>query len=769
MKTLLRSFAGGEITPELYGRLDTTKWQTGLAKCLNFEVRPHGPVTNRAGTTYVLDTKDSSKASVLIPFIYSTTQAYVLEFGNLYMRIHANGATVLETAMAITAITKAATGVLTYTPGTDPSNGDMMYVTGITGMTELNGRFVKVANVNAGANTFELNDLDGVAINTTGYTAWAAGGTVARVYTLTTPYLEADLPSLEFTQSSDVLTITHVSYKARELVRIAATNWTLTAVPAAPTQASPTLVVVTPNAAGAVTYTYTVTAIGADGLEESLKATPVANAACQDLSVAGAFNTVTWTNAAGALRYNVYRSVNGLYGFVGQSADGTVGFKDQNIIPNAGETPPETDDPIASTVADFTGDNHPGAVGYHQGRRWFAGSTNKPQNVWSTRSGTESNFTYSYPTRDDDAITARLTSRQANTIRHLVPLDDLIALNSGAVWKIDNGGAAGPVTPGNIDYRLQSTTGSAATRPVLTSNAILYTAARGAHIHEIKYSWEAQGYPSADASIMASHLFDGYTITSMTFTETPHPTLWCVRSDGILLGMTYVPEHQIAAWHWHNTDGLFESVCAIPEGTEDALYCIVKRTIGALTKRFVERKESRRFATLADSYVVDCGMIYSGAPATTLSGLWHLRGETVSILADGAVQPQQVVSATGTITLDHAASKVSFGLPITADVQTLPLAAEIEAYGKATNKNIDKLFVSVYQSGSLFAGPSFTKLTETKWRTTEPYGSPPSLRSGMVSAVITPTWDNDAAVCIRVTDPLPLTIRGLVPDTTYGG
>ena len=768
MKTYLRSFAGGEITPELFGRLDTTKFQTGLAKCLNFEVRPHGPVVNRAGTTYVLDTKDSSKKSVLLPFIYSTSQAYVLEFGNLYMRIHSSGGTVLEATQAIIGITKANPGVLEYA-GADPSNGDVMYITGISGMTELNGRFVTVANVNAGANTFELKDLNGVNINTTNYGTWTAGGTVARVYTLVTPYVEADLPNLEFTQSSDVLTITHIGYKARELVRVSAANWTLNAIASAPAQAAPAgAVTVTPNAAGTTTYAYVVTAISALGLEESLKSSEGTNSLCEDLSVAGAFNTVTWTNASGALRYNVYRKVNGLYGFVGQSSDGTIGFKDQNIIPNAGETPPETDDPIKGSEADGTS-NHPGACGYHQSRRWFAGSVNKPQNVWATRSGTESNFTYSYPTRDDDAITARLTSRQANTIRHLVALDDLIALNSGAVWRIDGGGNAGPVTPGNIDYRIQSTVGAAAVRPALTSNAILYSADRGAHINEIKFSWQAQGYTSADVSLMAPHLFDGYTIVSMAFTQTPHPTLWCVRSDGVLLGLTYVPEHEIAAWHQHNTDGLFESVCAIPEGTEDVLYCIVKRTIGALTKRFVERKQSRAFATLADSYVVDCGMIYNSTPATVFRGAYHLVGETVSILADGAVQPQQVVAADGSITLTQAASKVAFGLPITADIETLPLQAEIEAFGQGTNKNINKLYVSVHQSGSLFVGPTFDKLTEAKWRSNEPYGSPPARRSGTVPVVITPTWTNDASVCIRVTDPLPLTIRGLVPDTAFGG
>ena len=762
MKSIARSFAGGEITPELFGRLDLSTFQTGLAKCLNFEVRPHGPVVNRAGFEYVLETKTSAKASVLLPFIYSTSQAYALEFGDLYVRIHALGATVLETGLTITGITQANPGVLSYT-GTDPVNGNWMYLDGITGMTELNKRYVKVANVNAGANTFELTDLNDVNINTTAFTAWSAGGTAARVYEIVSPYAEADLSALEITQSSDVLTITHPSYAIRELRRLGATNWTFATVTVAPTQAAPTAVTVTPNAGGGTSYSYVITALATDGREESLKSTAGVNAACQLLSVAGAFNTITWTNATGAVRYNVYKLVNGLWGYVGQSSDGTIGFIDNYITPDITKTPPEVDDPISSAS------NYPGACGYFQGRRWFAGSTNKPQNVWATRSGTESNMTYSIPTTDSDAITARLTARQANTIRHLVPLGDLLALTSGAEWLVTGSGQTGaPITPNTIGYVPQGYSGCSQVRPVVTDSSVLFAQDRGGRVRSIEYSWEKQGYKSDDVSLMAPHLFDGYTILSMAYTRSPNPTLWAVRSDGILLGMTYIPEQKVAAWHQHSTDGLFESITVVPEGADDVLYAIVKRTVSAGTKRYVERLHSRKFATLADSFVVDSGLMYDDTPATVLRGYWHLIGETVSILADGAVLPQQVVAADGTITLDAAASKVAVGLPITADLQTLPLALELQAFGQGTNKNVNKVYIRVYQSASLFVGPSFSKLVENKYRTTEAYGSPPALRTGTVAVTLTPTWDADAPVCIRQTDPLPLTVVSLVPDTALG-
>src|SRR5688572_6650887 len=227
-RQLLRSFAGGEITPELFGRLDLDKFQTGLARAKNFRILPHGPVQNRAGFQYVLETKDSTKASRLIPFVWSVDQTMHLEFGDQYVRFHTLGSTLLETGLTITGITQANPGVLTYT-GADPSNGQWMYLSGIVGMSQLNGRFVKVANVNAGANTFELTDIHGGAnINTTSYPAYISGGTTARVYEVATPFLEAHLFDLHFTQSADVLTITHPSYAPRELRRVGATNWTLT-------------------------------------------------------------------------------------------------------------------------------------------------------------------------------------------------------------------------------------------------------------------------------------------------------------------------------------------------------------------------------------------------------------------------------------------------------------------------------------------------------------------------------------------------------------
>jgi hypothetical protein len=151
----------------------------------------------------------------------------------------------------------------------------------------------------------------------------------------------------------------------------------------------------------------------------------------------------------------------------------------------------------------------------------------------------------------------------------------------------------------------------------------------------------------------------------------------------------------------------------------------------------------------------------------SLSGLDHLEGKEVSILADGAVEPQQVVVG-GTVTISRASVKVHAGLPYTSNIQTLPLTMNVEAFGQGRVKNVNQAWVRVYQSSGMFVGPSETKLTEAKMRTTEPYGSPPSLRSDEISVNITPTWASSGQLYIRQSDPLPLTVVGVAFEAVIG-
>jgi hypothetical protein len=426
------------------------------------------------------------------------------------------------------------------------------------------------------------------------------------------------------------------------------------------------------------------------------------------------------------------------------------------------KTVPETEDPFVGAG------NYPAAVGYFKGRRWFAGTTNKPQNLWGTRSGTESSMVYSIPVTDDNRIAVRLTARQANSIRHIVPLGDMLLFTSGAEWLITSQNSDA-ITPTSIDYKTQGYIGANDVQPVVTNRSVLYAQDRGGRVREMLYKWESQGYETNDISVMAPHLFDEYSIVSMTYTRAPYSAAWCVRSDGTLLGCSYVPEHQVIGWHRHDTAGTFESVAAIPEGSEDALYAIVKRNVDGRDVRYVELLHPRVFATIADCFFVDSGATYDGAATTTIKGLWHLEGEDVVLLADGAVVKGKTVS-NGQITLDQAASKVHVGLPYTGDLKTLPLRADaLQAAGQGTVKNVNEVHLRVKDASSIFVGPSFDALRQVKQRTTEPYGSPPNLVTGVQTIAIDPLWGEDGAVCVRQSDPLPISVLSMTMEVEFGG
>ena len=256
-------------------------------------------------------------------------------------------------------------------------------------------------------------------------------------------------------------------------------------------------------------------------------------------------------------------------------------------------------------------------------------------------------------------------------------------------------------------------------------------------------------------------------LVDMCYQKSPYPIVWFVSSNGYLLGMTYVPEQQVVAWHWHDTAGTFESVTTVAEGNDDPIYVVVNRTLNGNTVRCIERQASRLFASRADSYLVDCGLTYDGVAATVISGLDHLEGETVSILADGAVCTDQVVNS-GTITLDVAASKVHVGLAYISDIETLPAAFEGPAYGQGAVKNVNRVWLRVVDSAGVFVGPSTDDLTEYKQRTTEVYGEPPGLITGEIDIDITPTWQDGGQVFVRQTAPLPLTITALVCEVEVG-
>lgn len=265
----IMSLSAGEISPALYARVDQTRYQSGLKTCRNFVVSKAGGVESRAGTKFIAQVKDSTKNVRLIEFQFSDTQTYVLEFGDEYMRVYKDAAQLTDLTLTITGITQANPAVVTYT-GTDPTSGQEVFIDDVLGMTQVNNRNFKIANVNSGANTFELQELDGTNINSTTYTAYSSAGTAKRVYEIVSPYDHTDLSELQFVQSADVITLVHPDYPPYDLARTADTTWTITAATFAPDIDRPTSVAATSGGGTGNRIRYRVTAVKEETYEESL-------------------------------------------------------------------------------------------------------------------------------------------------------------------------------------------------------------------------------------------------------------------------------------------------------------------------------------------------------------------------------------------------------------------------------------------------------------------------------------------------------------------
>lgn len=766
-KSFHRSFAGGIIAPELYGRIDLPKFQTGLRDAVNFITLSHGPAARRTGTYFINEAKSQelNPGVRIVPFVFSAEQAVIIELGHLYARFHTKDGTALEAAKSIVTISSANPCVVEIT-GHGYVNGDWVYCAATLSGYPLSGRFLKVAS--ATTDTFVVQDLAGNNIDSTTFPAPGAFGiTFARVYTLTTPFAAGSLFELDYAQNNDVLTLTSQTYGAYEMRRSGAASWSITAVSFTSTIAAPSTVTATatkPTPTNVYAQRYVVTTVAADGITES--APSAAASDTNNLSISGNYNTITWSSVTGALRYNVYKERAGVFGFIGQSDDGATGVVDDNIVADTAVTPPES----SIVLNDATG-RYPATVTYHELRRWFAGTANNPQTIYATRNGTESNLTTSVPSGPNDALAFRIAAQQQLAIRYLVPLSDMIALTVGGEFRIfaDGGPAIDSTT---LSIKPQGFSGAAAVKPVLTSGSALYVQSQGSRVRELAYDPNGTGYyRSNDVSILAPHLVSGFSIVEMAYARAPESVLWAVRNDGQLLAMTYVPDQQVYGWHRHTTDGLFESCAVIPEDSEDTLYVVVRRTINGRTVRYIERLHSRVMSEQADAFFLDSGLsLTSGPGVTSIGGLWHLEGKQVQVLADGAVG-QSATVVNGTIALAELSFKVHIGLQFISDLTTLPLAYEqAPAAGQGMMKNVNLVHLRLVNSSVVKAGPSTSKLREYPARQVEdPYNSPPTLRTFEARLAIDPSWNTDGSVVVRQDLPLPLTVAAMALETATGG
>jgi hypothetical protein len=628
-----------------------------------------GPVTRCPGTHFVAEVNDSSAATVVRRFEFSTTQAYIIEFGNLYCRFYKDNAQITLTAQDITGITQANPAVVTYSGADTYANGDRVVITGVLGMTQVNNREFTVANVNAGANTFELS-----GVNSAAYGTYTSGGTVAEIYEIVTPYATADVATLKFTQSADTLYIFHPSYKTRKLTRSGHTSWTLTETdfqdgPYLSTNATTTTLGLS-GTSGSVTVTASaVTGINSD---TGFQTTDVGRL----IRWRDPANNWTWMEITA--RNSTTEVVATIRGSVASAGTATVSWR-------------------LGLWSATTG--YPGCGTFFQDRLVAAGNTAYPTRFdgsfvgdYELMSPSEASGTIS----DRYAISFTLNSDTVDVIRWLSADEKgLVIGTAGSEWLVRASSLGTAVTPTNVKADRSTAHGSANIPAVRAGKAMLMTQRATRKLRALSYDYRDDGLASVDMTLRSEHITKT-GIKEVAYQQEPHSIVWLVRNDGVLVGFTFEQEQKVEAWHRHIIGGAFstgnavvESIAVIPssDGMRDELWMVVKRTINGSTKRYVEYMD-RIFEDgddiTTDAFFVDSGLTYSGAANDEISGLWHLEGQTVSILGDGAVYPDQAVT-NGTVTLSQEVTTAHVGLGYTSRVKMLRVeagAADGTAQGK---------------------------------------------------------------------------------------
>lgn len=724
----LTSFNGGELTGLLDARIDFQKYPTGCRLLRNYIPTVQGPAKQRPGTRFRAEIKDSNKRAWLGRFEFNPTNAYTLEFGDAYIRFFTQRAQLLNLGVPVETATPWVESSLFNADQTCrlrmAQSGDFLYVA--------HGDYQQQILERTTATSFSLVPFE------------AKGGPFKDLNdTTTTVYASAATGTgITLTASADVFQAGHVGslflLEAKDLNSIKA--W----------EVSKSITSGDLRRVGSRVYSALNTAT---------------TGSSQPVHTEGALfdgdNGVQWQfqdAGFGWVRITTFTDTTHVLADVISSIP-------VNAV-GAGNPTTRWAHAAWSSVEGWPTD-----VAFFRERLVFM----RRQKGWMSVASGFDDFSSRDPNGQvtaDMAISFELSSGQINDVQWLLPDKDLLAGTASgefSIGELTNGSA---IAPGNIRVQLQSQYGSRAIVPAQAGSAILFVQRAGRKMREISYSFTADGYQSTDRTSLAEHITFGNVI-DLDYAQEPDSVVWCTKANGELVGFTWNAEHNVWAWHSHDLTGVVESVVCIPSPDQSVndVWLIVNRSIEGVTKRYVEYIEQHweEGDYQGNAFYVDCGLTYSGLPATTISGLDHLEGRNVAILADGAPHPPRIVSS-GQVILQTAASLVNVGLPMTARIQTMRIEAGAQngtAQGKT--KRISKVTMRFQNTSSGRFGPTFDKMDEITFRSpNDRMDRPVPTFTGDKLLEFDDDYGTDAFICFENTKPLPSTVLGIFPMvTTY--
>lgn len=416
---------------------------------------------------------------------------------------------------------------------------------------------------------------------------------------------------------------------------------------------------------------------------------------------------------------------------------------------------------------------YPCCATFFQDRLCFAASEQYPQRIWMSRSGDYENFSVdkeSGTVTDDSAISVDLLSLRPYRITHMDAGNDLIILTEGNEWTISG---TETVTPTSITPRLQQNYGCNDAEPVRVGNRLVYVQRRGSIVRDMAYAYDTDSYGGYDLTLLAKHLISNKEIIDSSFAQEPDSIIYFVRSDGVLLCLTYIMEQKVYGWSHIVTDGRVESVLATQQGNNDIVYAVIARRINGREVRYIERLDLDSDSENQQDYVMlDCSArAHFDSPVQTITGADWLEGREVLVMGDGYLYEPKTVK-NGTIELEQPVSDVVIGLPYTMILEQPNFNTTVSGLGniQGMEQTVNTAVLRLSKSFGGEIGPNEDTLHDIVYDVGAMNLGEPCLYTGDKRVTIpSGGFNKNGRIYIKHSVPYPFTLLSIVRGVTLGG
>jgi hypothetical protein len=789
------AFTAGELSPGLAARVDLASYHVGASLLENFFVDYKGGASSRPGTQFIDYVPIGDGPAWLYKFVFSSTQQYVLVFcGQRIGFIRNPGTAHYPNGSNSGYILSAGVPYLVTTPYTDDELPDLKFAQSadILQVTHPNHPRMILRRLGETNWTFTVADISSKIASPGNVAATISAlpsgstdpGNTTYLYTVTSVGKDGeesplgvfgDVTGVDMAITPGTVTVTWNNVNEADYYNVYKT------IPGYANTFPPFT-----SSFGFCGIAYGTLFTDSNIIPDFTKAPPLHNdpfssgrilainvtSSSSDWPVG--HTTISITGGGGGFAYALAGLNNSTLGGTGAIVDVFIAASGRYYTSAPTITAVGGGTSATFTVTLSGTEEHPTSVAYNQQRLIVAGTTSQPTGIFGSKTGFYDNFDRSNPILDDDSFTFVLASSEVNAILHMISMPGgLLLFTNSSIQQLTGGSSSAQnpaaITPSSAVVVPQSYFGASRVRPAIINSDIVYTEDSGTSVQVLAYNLLTNTYTSEELTAFSSHLFFPRTIVQWDYQHVPNKILWAVRDDGILLSLTFLKEQKVFAWtHHRHGNGNFQGVTVIREGVEDVPYFIVERG-GA---RMVERLAGRLYDDLSDAWCVDSGLSYQGTPTTVVSGLGHLNGYVVDIVADG--QPYAGTVSGGAVTIPVVASKIVVGIPYTPKLQSLQLDLGNEgATIQGKRKRVAAVTVRVRDTSSrgLRIGttwdsivPFVPNVSSTDNMSLSPLG----LMTADQRLIIDPSYNVPGQICIEQEHPFPVTVLGIIPEIVLG-